>query len=378
MPVTNMQGLNSKVNFSIEKIAFKVEDLLLTSPLRIANENYSSAKTVFVSIKSRGFEGIGEAAPDKEVTGEDFHSVSRFIEKANLEFKGRDAFDIEGINNSMDKISKGDSSAKAGIDIALYDLVGKIMKKRAVSLLGGRGNRRQTSMTIGIENEGLSVKHARLYKRQGFKVIKIKVGLDTDEDIKRIRKIREEVGRGIKLVVDANQGYTLREAQFFLSEAEAFNLGFLEQPVKFSDFYALKKLRESSSIPIMADEAMKSIEDFRRLAAMDAVSMINLKIMKVGGITKGMQIAREAMSKNIGVMVGCMEESRVGIAAGMHLDLSIKDIGFADLDAHLTHKNRFVSSGLETRKGVNFIGKGYGLGLVFKGDFHDKNRNAFK
>ena len=366
MPVTNMQGLNSKVNFSIEKIAFKVEDLLLTSPLRIANENYSSAKTVFVSIKSRGFEGIGEAAPDKEVTGEDFHSVSRFIEKANLEFKGRDAFDIEGINNSMDKISKGDSSAKAGIDIALYDLVGKIMKKRAVSLLGGRGNRRQTSMTIGIENEGLSVKHARLYKRQGFKVIKIKVGLDTDEDIKRIRKIREEVGRGIKLVVDANQGYTLREAQFFLSEAEAFNLGFLEQPVKFSDFYALKKLRESSSIPIMADESMKSIEDFRKLNSMDAVSMINIKIMKVGGITKAIQIAKESMSKNIGIMVGCMEESRVGIAAGMHLDLSIKDIGFADLDAHITHRNKFVYGGLKTSNGKNIISNGNGLGLKFK------------
>lgn len=366
MLIINMQELNSKINFSIDAIAFKVEDLFLVSPLRIANENYSRAKTVFVSIKSKGFEGIGEAAPDKEVTQEDFHSVSSFIEKAESELKGMNVFDVQGINTAMDEISKGDSSAKAGIDIAVYDLIGKILKKRAVSLLGGKGNRRQVSMTIGIENERLSVRHARLYKKQGFKVIKVKVGLDVDKDIERIRKIREEIGNSIRIVVDANQGYTFREAQFFISQAEKLNLGFIEQPVKFSDFHSLKKLKEYSSIPVMADESMKSIEDFRKLAGMNAVSMINLKLMKVGGITKAMQIAREAMQKNIGIMVGCMEESRVGISAGMHLDLSIKDIGFADLDAHITHKNKFVYGGLKTVNGKNMIGNAYGLGLKFK------------
>jgi L-alanine-DL-glutamate epimerase-like enolase superfamily enzyme len=94
--------------------------------------------------------------------------------------------------------------------------------------------------------------------------------------------------------------------------------------------------------------------------------MINIKIMKVGGITKAIQIAKESMSKNIGIMVGCMEESRVGIAAGMHLDLSIKDIGFADLDAHITHRNKFVYGGLKTSNGKNIISNGNGLGLKFK------------
>ena len=366
MLINCMHSLDSKRAFPIDEIAFKVENLFLTSPLKIAYENYSSAKTVFVSIKSRGFEGIGEAAPDKEVTNEDFHSVSSFIEKARSELKGRDAFDVQGINRAMDEISKYDNSAKAGIDIALYDLIGKILKKRVISILGGKGNSRQISMTIGIENERLSVKHAKLYKRQGFKVIKVKVGLDVEGDIKRIQKIREEVGNGIEIVADANQGYTFDEARFFLSQSEAFNLGFLEQPVSSSDFYALKKLKENSRIPIMADESMKSIEDFKRLAGMNAVSMINLKLMKVGGITKAMQIAREAMSKNIGIMLGCMEESRVGIAAGMHLDLSIKDIGFVDLDAHITHRNMFVYSGLKTVNGKNIIGNAYGLGLRFK------------
>ena len=361
-----MQGLKEKVAFPIEEIAFKVEDLLLKEPLKIANENYKSSKTVFVSVKANGFEGIGEAAPDKEVTDEDFYSVSRFIEKAKLLLISRNAFDIIGINSLMDELSKGDNTAKAGIDIALYDLVGKILRKRAVSLLGGHGNSRRTSITIGIENERLSVRHANLYKRQGFKVIKVKVGLDVDEDINRIEKIRKELGNGIKIVVDANQGYTFKEAQFFISHTENLNLGFIEQPVKFSDFHSLKKLKEYSSIPVMADESMKSIEDFRKLAGMNAVSMINLKLMKVGGITKAMQIAREAMQKNIGIMVGCMEESRVGISAGMHFDLSIKDIGFADLDAHITHKNKFVYGGLKTVNGKNMIGNAYGLGLKFK------------
>lgn len=366
-----MKGLKKPEAFPIEEIAFKVEALLLKEPLRIANENYTSSKTVFVRIKSKGFEGIGEAAPDKEVTGEDFHSVSRFIEKANLELKGMNSSDIKGINRTMDELSKGDSSAKAGIDIALYDLMGKISNRNVESLLGGRGNSKPISMTVGIQNQKLSVKHAKLYKRLGFKVIKLKVGLDVDGDLKRIANIRKEIGNAVKLVADANQGYTFQEAQFFLANAEPFNLGFLEQPVKFSDFHSLKKLKEGSNIPIMADESMKSIEDLRRLAGMNAVSMVNVKLMKVGGITKAMQIAKEAMSKNIGVMFGCMEESRVGISAGMHLSLSIKDIGFADLDAHLTHSNRFVYGGLKTVNGRNIIGNGYGLGLKFKKGLFD-------
>jgi len=361
--------LKTRSAFSIDKIEFKVENLILNEPLKIANERYTSSKTIFVRIKAKGFEGIGEASPDKQVTGEDFHSVSSFIERAALKLNGIDVFDFNEINRIMDKISKKDNSAKAGIDIALYDLIGKISRRRVVSLLGGKGNSRPISMTIGIENERLSLRHARLYKKLGFKVIKVKVGLNVDGDLKRIEKIRKEVGNGIKLVADANQGYTLHEAQFFLSEAEAFNIGFLEQPIHFSDFYGLKKLKEGSRIPIMADESMKTLEDFRRLVSMNAVSMINIKLMKVGGITKAMQIAMEARSKNIGVIVGCMEESRVGIAAGMHFDLSIKDIGFADLDAHLSHKNRFVYSGLKTFNGKNVIGNGCGLGLRLKKDF---------
>ncbi len=361
-----MQVLKERQTFPIEEIAFKVENLLLKEPLRIANENYKSSKTVFVSIKAKGFKGIGESAPDKEVTNEDFHSVSRFIEKANSELKGRNSFDIQGINQEMDKLSKVDSSAKAGIDIALYDLIGKISKRNVASLLGGKGNSKPISVTIGIENEKLSVKHARLYKRLGFKVIKLKVGLDVDADIKRVASIRKEIGNSVKLVADANQGYTFKEAQFFLSNAEAFNLGFLEQPVNFPDFNSLKRLKEGSNIPIMADESVKSIEDLRMLIDMNAVSMINIKLMKMGGITKAIKIANEARSKNIGVMLGCMEESRVGIAAGMHLSLSVNDIGFADLDAHLSHTNRFVYGGLKTVNGKNVIGKGYGLGLKFK------------
>ena len=364
-----MGGMNSRLFLPIDSVSFKTTDIKLNEPLRIANENYTSSKTVFVRIKSKGFEGIGEAAPDKEVTGEDSNSVSSFIEKAANSLKGLDVFDLQGINREMDRLSKRDNSAKAGIDIALYDIIGKISKRNVVSLLGGEGNSKPISMTIGIENERLSVKHARLYKRQGFKTIKLKIGLDVDSDIKRIKKVRKEVGNSIKLAADANQGYTFQEAQFFLSEATSFNLGFLEQPVKFSDFYSLKKLKEGSSIPIMADESMKTIEDLRKLAGMDAVSMVNIKLMKTGGITKAMQIAKEAKSKNIGVMVGCMEESRVGIAAGTHFALSINDMGFADLDAHLTHRNKFISSGIKTIKGKNIIGKGYGLGLKMKKDF---------
>ena len=140
-----MRSLKVRRTFPIEEIAFNVEDLFLNEPLRIANENYKSSKTVFVSIKTKGFEGIGEAAPDKEVTNEDFRSVSSFLWKAKSKLKDVDSLDIQRINREMDEISKGNNSAKAGIDIALYDLVGKISKRNVVSLLGGK-RKQQTNL----------------------------------------------------------------------------------------------------------------------------------------------------------------------------------------------------------------------------------------
>lgn len=352
----------------IESLNFKVAEIYLNSPLKIANESYSSSKTVFVGIKAGAFEGVGEAAPDKEVTGEDAESVVDFIEKARQHLVGKNALDIMSINSILDGLSKGDNAAKAGIDIALYDLMGKYLRKRAVSILGGRGKIKQTSITIGIEEEIATVKYAKTYKSSGFKIIKLKVGLDLEKDIRRLIKVREAVGKSIVLAADANQGYTVQEAISFASRAEPIRISFLEQPVNEGNFHGLKKVSESSSMPVMADESIKTITDLRKLVRMKAVSMINIKLMKNGGITKAIQIAKEAENSGVGIMVGCMEESRVGISAGTHFSLSIKDIGFADLDAHLTHKNRFVASGLRTSGGRNILAGGYGLGI--KTNFH--------
>ena len=350
-------------NLPIESVDFKVAGIHLNSPLRIANEYYSSSKTAFVRIKAGPFEGIGEAAPDREVTGEDTESVVDFIEKARPHLTGKNALDINGINRILDSLSKRDNTAKAGLDIALYDLMGKYLKKNVVSILGGRGKSKLTSITIGIEDESTTLKYAKKYRDSGFKVIKLKVGLDLEKDIIRLVKVREAVGRSIVLGVDANQGYTVQEAMSFASKAEPLRIAFLEQPVNARNFHGLKKVKESSGIPVMADESIKTINDLRKLASIKAVSMINIKLMKTGGITKAMQIAKEAEKSGIGVMVGCMEESRVGISAGTHLSISIKDIGFADLDAHLTHRNRFVASGLRTVQGRNILTGGYGLGI---------------
>ena len=347
----------------IERIWYATERLYLKEPLKIANENYSFADTLLVFIKAGKFIGIGEAAPDTEVTGETISSVKSFIDNFSGELIGKSCNDIELINYTLRTHANKNPAAMAGIDIALYDLKGKVVERSLVYLLGGTGKEKQISVTIGIENDKKAVIEAVRYKKLGFKIIKVKVGLDLLKDLERVRRIRMAVGNGVLIAIDANQGYTVNQSLEFLQIAENYNILFLEQPLDKKDLSGMSYLRKNSSIPIMADESVQTLKDLQRIIAKNAADMINIKLMKMGGITRSLELYNVAIKNNLKVMVGCMEESRIGIAAGTVFALSIKDIGFADLDSHLSHSNKLVRSGISTKMGRNILSGGNGLGL---------------
>ncbi len=192
----------------------------------------------------------------------------------------------------------------------------------------------------------------------------MKVGVNPTEDVERIRLIREAIGGNIQLRIDANQGWTPKQAIEALNKMEKFKIQFAEQPVPAEDMKGLVEVRKNSPIPIMADESVHSPEDAMRLIQAEAVDLINIKLMKSGGILKARKIAAIAEAAGIPCMIGCMGESEIGIAAGAHLAAAVKNIQYADLDSDLLLKDKLVKKGgTKVKDSMRVFPKQDGLGI---------------
>lgn len=277
--------------------------------------------------------GVGSANPTK-VTGETLASIESFLARASEKLIGADERDIPGLHARMDRMEAGNSAAKASVDIAAYDLMSKREKKPLYKILGGERGKMLTDITIGICGTEEAVQRALAHKREGFRALKIKVGLNVEEDIGRVRAVRNAVGGKVELRVDANQGYTTEQAVRFAEEMHSLDVAVIEQPVRAEDMTALKEVTMRSKVPVMADECVKSSLDARRMLRAGAADMINIKLMKSAGILDAMMINRLAEGTGVKTMVGCMGEIQLSIAAGLHFALSSDNVRYADLDSH--------------------------------------------
>jgi L-alanine-DL-glutamate epimerase-like enolase superfamily enzyme len=170
---------------------------------------------------------------------------------------------------------------------------------------------------------------------RGFRCLKLKGGRDVDDDVTRVMKVREAVGEAIELRFDANQGFTVEQSLRFVEETRAATLELLEQPTPKGEMDLLGRVTRQVQLPIMADESLLTLRDAFRLARRDLVDMVNVKLMKVGGIAEATQINAVARAGRLEVMVGCMDESALGIAAGLQFALVSPNVTYADLDGHL-------------------------------------------
>ncbi len=339
--------------------------MALTEPYTIAYETVSSATNVFVAIETDGeCVGYGCAAPDLQVTGETGDIVVAAIEQvAEPLLVGEDPLMVARLLDMLGPDLRARPAAMAAVDMALHDLLGKVCRQPLWRILGGFRDCIETSVTIGILPEVETVAEAERWVKQGFRCLKLKGGRDVEDDVARVLKVRERVGDRIEIRFDANQGYSVEQAVHFVEQTRSANLELLEQPTPKGEPDLLGRVAHSVSVPVMADESLMSLRDAFRLARDDRADMVNVKLMKVGGLGEAIQVNAVARAAGLEVMVGCMDEAELAIAAGLHYALARPNVIYADLDGHLALQDDPSRGAVILERGVLYPTTAPGLGL---------------
>jgi L-alanine-DL-glutamate epimerase-like enolase superfamily enzyme len=337
----------------------------LAVPYAIAYETVETATNVFLRIETNvGVTGFGCAAPDLPVTGETPEDVLEAIRTIGEEtLKGTDPLRTIKLIEMLRPHLAAKRSTLACIDMALHDILGKSAGMPLWKLLGGFRRSFPTSITIGILPLEETVARACEYVGRGFRSLKIKGGVSVDEDAERVLKVREAVGPKIELRFDANQGYTVEGSLRFVESARKAKLELIEQPTPKGEPDLLGHVTSRVALPIMADESLRTLRDAFRLARRDLVDMVNVKLMKVGGIGEALLINAVARAARLEVMVGCLDESALGIAAGLHFALARPNVAYCDLDGHLDLVDDPADGAVILKDGVLYPTDKPGLGF---------------
>ncbi|MEZ5063530.1 MAG: dipeptide epimerase [bacterium] len=311
-------------------------DLKLAEPYRIAYETVDTAANVAVRIVTdRRATGVGVAAPDPVITNETAESVEQALTAAVDVLRGKDPLARAARLEELREALGPQPAALAALDVALHDLMGREAGLPLSVLLGGYRERIVTSITLGIEEADRTVERAREWTGRGARCLKLKGGLDPEEDAERVRAVRAAVGPNVGLRFDANQGYDVDGTRRFVDLVRDVELELIEQPTPRERLDELGRVTREVALPVMADESVLDLRDAFRIARDELADMLNVKLMKVGGIHEALHVVSVARSVGFEIMIGCMDECALSIAAGLHLALARSQIEFADLDGHL-------------------------------------------
>lgn len=352
----------------IVNLETKLLSIPLSKPFKTALRTVTCAESLIVLLHcDNGTTGFGEAPPTAVITGDTLESINAAILK-NIapQIIGMRIEQHDKISRIIDQSICHNTSAKAAVDIAVYDCLAKASGLPLYQLLGGYTDTLVTDFTVSVNDPDEMVLDAKNYLALGFETLKIKVGNSSiEEDLTRVSAIRHSVGSKVKLRLDANQGWTAKEAikAICYMEDQLLSIELVEQPVPAWDFEGMKQITESVATPIMADESIFNFHDAARLLAMHGCDMINIKLMKMGGITSALKINNLAEAYGVKCMVGCMVESKVAITAACHFAASSANITCCDLDTPLMLTSDPVKGGVNYQKNRIYLSQEPGLGI---------------
>ena len=334
----------------------KTKRLFLKHTWTISRNSSDYKDNVFVRISKDGISGYGEAAPNVRY-GEDSVKTMERIKEAGGLFDRYDLWQFSGLKDEIFKKITDQNCARCALDMAVMDWIGKKLNVPLYKFFGlNKENTLVTSYSIGIDS--MDMIRQKISEAGPYPVLKIKLGKENDEQIMdTVRQVTDKVVR-----VDANEGWKTKElALQKIRWLQTMGVEFVEQPMPAAMLAETQWLRDQVDLPIIADEAVKTAADIPKLA--EAYDGINIKLMKAGGIQEALRMIQLARIVNLRIMLGCMIESSLAIAAAAHLTPLVD---WADLDGNLLIRED-PFTGLKVEKGKIILNEQPGLGI--SGDF---------
>jgi L-alanine-DL-glutamate epimerase-like enolase superfamily enzyme len=311
-------------------------------PFTIATGTMTFAQNIFIRIHTtQGITGVGECSAFPMIVGETQDTCFILARDFSSLLKNKNALDVDDCMLLLNQYIAGNYTVKSAFDMALHDIAATHAGLPLYKWLGGTHPKKlETDITIGISNAEQMAAEAAQFIEKGFKILKVKVGKDPQKDAACIRAIREAVGYGISIRIDANQGWSYEQATEACRLMAPYQIAFCEQPMHRRHDYLLPELMKASEIPIMADESVFNYDDARQLSSSNSCHYVNIKLAKTGGILEAKKVHDICQEKQIPCMMGGMLESRVALTAFAHFATAMPNIVFYDMDTcmlgHLT------------------------------------------
>ncbi len=344
-----------------------LKKMALKKPYTIAYNTFTDVALAFFEIElANGMIGYGSGSPAEEVVGE---TTEQTVANLNTSFVanlvGRDIRHFQEIIFESNLAFPHLPGTLAAIDIALHDAFGKFIGVSIASYYGQKMNALPTSMTIGIKGLDETLEEAKEYASMGFRVFKVKTGMDLNEDIERIKALYTSFGKDYTIRVDANQGYDLAQLKLFLKATSSYPLELIEQPLPVGKEQDLLQLSAAERKSLTADEALKDPHAALQLAAGEhAFGIYNIKLMKCGGLLGAKEIATIAQHAGIDLFWGCNDESIISITAALHMAYACSNTKYIDLDGSFDLMEDLVTGGFEVQDGCLVINNLPGFGFA--------------
>jgi L-alanine-DL-glutamate epimerase-like enolase superfamily enzyme len=316
----------------ITRITTRIARIELQNVYVFSHHVADAFRNVLVWVETdAGVTGVGEVSFSG--SGGGVYPETPESAKANIDaylapaIVGEDAFDIEGIFEKMDAAVPGNLVAKSGIDLALWDAMGRSLGVPVYKLIGGLHHEKiRCTYTLSIDTPEKMARQAALRRDQGYTTVVVKIGRDAENDVARVRAVREAIGKDVSMRLDANEGYGPSQAIRILRQMEKYEPEFIEEPVKGWDIDGMAMVARAVDMPVSSDESNSTAETVMRIIDKRAASILNLKISKNGGLFRCKQIAAIAESAGVPIIVGGNTTFEIGRQASRHFAVSTRAV----------------------------------------------------